>query len=737
MSDAGRITEPGSMPGAAELLEALGFGADTGGLVIWCKEIDGPEKPAARFDDVAAAVLWAREHAARFDVYFGQTPQLPLEGSSRGLGARAMALLHVWCDLDCFGPTHAEENLPTREEAEVFIKDLVLLPSALIWSGGGFQLHWFLKEPIVIGSEDDRRRAEALTEGWQEYLRQRLGKHLDNTSDLARVMRLPGTVNHKNGASAPVELLELFPERRYDPSDFEVWIPEQKERAPIEPGERNPKIASRLLTAAKYRVRAGKTRNDTGFWLAAQLRDAGVAIESAYQFLDDFQSDCPASNHPYTPQEARASVKSAFSRPPRDPLPGDPPPAEAPRKDEQAERAAVQAESAEPGSSKPDTTATEEPSQPTNWLSPAGVLRASPRPKARFESTLTAVNKATLGGLPTGALVAYIGIPDAGKTGIVIQEAVEIALHRESVVVIFTPDQGREATALRIGALLGLDQGKLEERDEAEIARLDEVLKERRVLLPDDCAEENTTENVIAAAEKIRPDLPHVLAIDSLQEARARGKPGDDSGEKDNVIANVRACRRATTSSAVAWLVLATSQTTKASQSRDPKSRPPAIMAGADSAKIGFATQLIVYLEGDPSLAPNYGRATVVKNKLRGPKPTFGLRLDPATTRLEEIDSAEADRQRDESARQDREKAVSKLADRALALLIASGPLNVTAIRERISAKKADLLAALDGLEAQKAAMWKPGTKNSRVWEAVIRGTGPAEAARAAWGGRP
>lgn len=355
------------------------------------------------------------------------------------------------------------------------------------------------------------------------------------------------------------------------------------------------------------------------------------------------------------------------------------------------------------------------------WLSPAAVLRVCPRPKARFASTLAAINKATCGGLPTGALVAYVGIPDAGKTGIVIQEGVEIALRHDVVLVIFTPDQGREATALRIGALLGLDQGKLEERDETEIARLDETLRERRILLPDDCDEQSTTENVIAVAERIRPDLPHVLVLDSLQEARARGGP-DDDGEKDNVIANIRACRKAATSSAVAWLVLATSQTTKASQSRDPKSRPPAIMAGADSAKIGFATQLIVYLEGDPSVGPAFGRAIVAKNKLRGPKPTFGLRLDPATTRLEEIDSAAADQQRDERAAQDREKVVSKLADRILALLMAKGPLNVTAIRERMSAKKKDLLDALDGLEARKAATWTPGKRNSRVWEAVARG---------------
>ncbi|MEW6274043.1 MAG: hypothetical protein AB1556_02875 [Bacillota bacterium] len=40
------------------------------------------------------------------------------------------------------------------------------------------------------------------------------GYHLDNTSDLARVIRVPGTVNRKT-EPVPVQVMEYYPDRRY------------------------------------------------------------------------------------------------------------------------------------------------------------------------------------------------------------------------------------------------------------------------------------------------------------------------------------------------------------------------------------------------------------------------------------------------------------------------------------------------------------------------------------------
>jgi len=306
-----------------------------------------------------------------------------------------------------------------------------------------------------------------------------------------------------------------------------------------------------------------------------------------------------------------------------------------------------------------ETLETDPETVPAGWLRPGDVLRHSPLPKARFVSTFPALNRATKDqGLPTGALIVVQGPPDSGKTGAAIQDALHIGMDYDAVVVIFTPDQGREATAVRVGALLGLDARKLEDRDEEEIGKLEGLLYDRRIFLPDDSAEDGYVEKVIAEAEKIRPDLPHVLVLDSLQEARADERAGEAS-EKDRTIANVRACRTAI-QGPIPWLVLATSQVTKASTSRDPKSRPVDVFAGSDTGKIGFATQMIVGLSGDPAVGPDYGHARVVKNKL-GPKQAFGLRLDPVTTKLSEIDSETVDQQKKERNARAREKASSEM----------------------------------------------------------------------------
>ena len=49
------------------------------------------------------------------------------------------------------------------------------------------------------------------------------GWSLDATHDLARVLRLPGTYNHKTEIKA-VQIIETT-DNRYDPSEFEQYLP--------------------------------------------------------------------------------------------------------------------------------------------------------------------------------------------------------------------------------------------------------------------------------------------------------------------------------------------------------------------------------------------------------------------------------------------------------------------------------------------------------------------------------
>lgn len=727
------------MNAAANLLGAIGFGADTGGLIIWCKEVDGPGRPAKRFDDIAAAVSWAQERVPSFDVYFGQTPQLPLERDSRGTEARAMALLSLWCDLDCAGATHANGNLPTRQEAEAFIKDLVLPPSALVWSGGGFQLYWFLKEPIVIGSEDDRRKARALVEGWQEYVRQRLGRDLDHTSDLARVLRLPGTINHKNGSSAPVELLELYRERRYHPGDFEDYIqtitPGAKSRGVKDNGRDSQSESGRdgVNPADVLRGVPEGHRDEMLFRYACSLRARGrfSRVEAEALVLLAASRCTP----PFDPRAAAAKVERAWKHTENEAnaafgqegSPGEPRPKPASATETATEPKATSTEGERRKEKSGSTSAEDNPTDkaeteaagvaeriPRGFRRPAEVLEAIPSPKFRFRTDIPSLNNAGREGLPTGIVIVIVGWPDAGKTGLMTQIILSIAMNYEVVAVLFTPDGGQEATAIRIGGLLGFDQDRLEARDPEEKAKLAERLHERRIFIVNDSEDGMVFERIREEAERIRPDLPHIYGLDSAQECLAT-ETADELDERHRAIELMRAVYRTVEANPIPSLTVVTSQAAGQAFTPAKKSdRTPPIGAPAESKKISYLCHMVVALEGDPSRGPDFGRAAVVKSKLRGPKPSFVLQVDPLTSRLKEIDSAVVEEAAENRKARAREKRVAKIADWIENLLIKSGPLLVEEIRSRISGDKSDIAAALDGLEAQGRAAWEPAGKTNR-----------------------
>jgi len=55
-------------------------------------------------------------------------------------------------------------------------------------------------------------------------------------------------------------------------------------------------------------------RDDWGFWLACQLRDAGLSYADCETILVEFAQRCPAGEHPWTEKDAMSKVKSAFTQ---------------------------------------------------------------------------------------------------------------------------------------------------------------------------------------------------------------------------------------------------------------------------------------------------------------------------------------------------------------------------------------------------------------------------------------
>lgn len=147
--------------------------------------------------------------------------------AGRGGAAHVVALTSVWCDLDTTKLGAKKRYLPDRPAAHHFVFGLPIPPTVLVWTGAGYHLWWCLREPLVLDTAADRARAERLVQRWQSYLRLRLdGYALDATHDLARVLRVPGTMNTKYGCRV---VLEQADGPRVDPSELEdlcVGVPD-------------------------------------------------------------------------------------------------------------------------------------------------------------------------------------------------------------------------------------------------------------------------------------------------------------------------------------------------------------------------------------------------------------------------------------------------------------------------------------------------------------------------------
>jgi hypothetical protein len=99
---------------------------------------------------------------------------------------------------------------PTEEAARKIIANLPT-PTLLIHSGGGLYPIWKFEKPVYI-TADNRAEAKARSAQWQKIIEaeaKRYGWHYGSgVGDLARVLRLPGSINRKTDHERPCRILE-------------------------------------------------------------------------------------------------------------------------------------------------------------------------------------------------------------------------------------------------------------------------------------------------------------------------------------------------------------------------------------------------------------------------------------------------------------------------------------------------------------------------------------------------
>jgi hypothetical protein len=143
-------------------------------------------------------------------IYFRCTT-LPVEGAEkRGTADDAHIVAFLWSDLDFGTVGHAEPGrdalpLPTSAKDALKIIDAMPTPTLVIHSGGGLYPIWRLDRPVMV-TEANRAEVKLLSSNWQQVIKARakdLGWHYGPVGDLARVLRLPGSINRKSGQERP------------------------------------------------------------------------------------------------------------------------------------------------------------------------------------------------------------------------------------------------------------------------------------------------------------------------------------------------------------------------------------------------------------------------------------------------------------------------------------------------------------------------------------------------------
>lgn len=193
--------------------------------------------------DIASAAAKAVQLSRQRDVYVGLGLHREAgDAHHRGGADDVLAIPALWLDLDVVGATHGDTSkryFPDQAQALAFLETLPLPPSLIVSSGGGLHLYWLFRELWVFDDPAERADAAALVEDWQRSIIDKaktLGFDVDATHDLARILRVVGTFNHKASPALPVSILQRN-DARYNPGDFEQWKQSGEKAQPSAAGE--------------------------------------------------------------------------------------------------------------------------------------------------------------------------------------------------------------------------------------------------------------------------------------------------------------------------------------------------------------------------------------------------------------------------------------------------------------------------------------------------------------------
>lgn len=196
-----------------------------------------PNQKTRFFTEIHQAAAHAAAAALDQDVYVQpavfSSPQSRIDKNGnlyhvRGTKNAIDGICAIYADIDVASESHKKQDLPPdTDEAVQLVTETVLRPSLFVHSGHGLHAWWIFKEPFLFENPNDRSIVEEYCWSLQAVIKHaasRKGWCLDSTHDITRVLRLPGTINHKNPKNPrPVFILDDSGPLYSGPQDFEDY----------------------------------------------------------------------------------------------------------------------------------------------------------------------------------------------------------------------------------------------------------------------------------------------------------------------------------------------------------------------------------------------------------------------------------------------------------------------------------------------------------------------------------
>lgn len=159
------------------------------------------DKRSGFFQDIADAIKHI-ESRSEEDHYIcvGLSPKA-YSPNYRCKANHVVGVAGFYVDIDIAGPAHKKAGLPPDQDAAIsLVVGQGQDPSILVHTGHGVQAWWLFKEILYFDTPEERDAAASLSRRLGATIRERAkekGWTVDSVHDLARLGRIPGTLNCK------------------------------------------------------------------------------------------------------------------------------------------------------------------------------------------------------------------------------------------------------------------------------------------------------------------------------------------------------------------------------------------------------------------------------------------------------------------------------------------------------------------------------------------------------------